>query len=154
MSLLGSLLIQISTLCCTSSKMFLWVITNLKRKNYKIATWNWAVKCLKWRIKNMTTHPYSYCQPQDVHKFKQQNCKIREKEKKSLSIDDMIYKKLINMQNRCIYTFVTGKWILLADTIPKVFLKSIFNSKYDKRCSLMSQNKCWMLMLVRGEALI
>lgn len=45
----------------------------------------------------MTTHPYSYCQPQDVHKFKQQNCKIREKEKKSLSIDDMIYKKLINM---------------------------------------------------------
>lgn len=29
----------------------------------------------------MTTHPYSYCQPQDIHKFKQQNCKIGKKEK-------------------------------------------------------------------------
>lgn len=29
----------------------------------------------------MTTHPYSYCQPQDIHKFKQQNCKTGKKEK-------------------------------------------------------------------------
>lgn len=39
----------------------------------------------------MITHPYSYCQPQNIKKFKQQKCKIGKKEKKmSLSIDDII----------------------------------------------------------------